>query len=570
VPAGFGAVLDSAVLLDHGLSLLPTRPEAAERPDAAGRHPVRLLLDRAQTRGNALVVLVGEGGLALRLPRGADRRLPTHMAAGNRNRPLPAPVRDFLARALTDRGRTDPAALAAARELLTLSNLPRRPYAAPARALGASLDLAVPVPGGGLFVAGWLHDPQRMVDRFAFTVPGGRPMEIATPSLRFARDDVSKLYKLPPGERPGFAAFLPGPETGAAGGQVRGDLVLRSGERVCLMAPRAPLDLAAARAAVLGAVPPQALGRNGLAEVIAPAVRALHAAHMADRPAPEVIRWGAEVDRPDVSVIIPLYRNLEFLRFQLSSFATDRTLWAQEILFLLDSPEQRDEVEHFLAGLHGLYGLPMTLIVQARNYGYSAANNTAAAFARGRHLLFLNSDVIPDRPGWLPRLAAVLDGNPQVGAVGPKLLFDDDSLQHAGLYFDRDPSGRWYNHHYFKGMPRDFHPACKPRRVPGVTGACLLMSRGLFRTIGGFSEDYVIGDFEDSDLCLRIRAEGCEIVYEPRVELYHLERRSISRHTGYTRGVASLYNGWLHAGRWSDAMADLMRRDWSPTIGDPR
>jgi len=211
----------------------------------------------------------------------------------------------------------------------------------------------------------------------------------------------------------------------------------------------------------------------------------------------------------------------------------------------------------------------MLLLVQSANFGYSAANNAGVAAARAPTLLFLNSDVIPDRAGWLATLGAALRERPGVGAVGPKLLFDDDSLQHAGLYFDRDLQGRWFNHHYFKGLPRDFTAACRPRGVPGVTGACLLMPRAVFEAVGGFCEDYIIGDFEDSDLCLRVRGTGLDIRYAPSVELYHLERRSIGRHQGYTRGVASEYNCWLHARRWAPLMADLMARAWEEDAPSP-
>ncbi len=64
---------------------------------------------------------------------------------------------------------------------------------------------------------------------------------------------------------------------------------------------------------------------------------------------------------------------------------------------------------------------------------------------------------------------------PGVGAVGPKLLFDDGSIQHAGLFFQRDPDGMWLNAHYHKGMPRAWPQGCARRRVPGVTGAALLV-----------------------------------------------------------------------------------------------
>jgi GT2 family glycosyltransferase len=199
------------------------------------------------------------------------------------------------------------------------------------------------------------------------------------------------------------------------------------------------------------------------------------------------------------------------------------------------------------------------LVVMPRNLGYAAANNAGAAVARGAALLLLNSDVVPARPGWLTAMRGALAGK-GVGAVGPKLLFDDGSLQHAGLLFRRDEAGIWFNAHYHKGLPRGWAPANRRRAVPGVTGAALMVRRALFEALGGISEDYIIGDYEDSDFCLRLRATGASIVYVPEAELFHFERRSIHLHSGYTRTLASLYNRRLHHRRWDGAMATLMAR----------
>jgi O-antigen biosynthesis protein len=87
----------------------------------------------------------------------------------------------------------------------------------------------------------------------------------------------------------------------------------------------------------------------------------------------------------------------------------------------------------------------------------------------------------------------------------------------------------------------------------------MLIPRALYEAIGGFTEDYIIGDYEDSDLCLKLRASGRTIRYEPAAELYHFERRSITLHAGYTRTSASAYNKRLHGERWAGAIADLMR-----------
>jgi GT2 family glycosyltransferase len=191
------------------------------------------------------------------------------------------------------------------------------------------------------------------------------------------------------------------------------------------------------------------------------------------------------------------------------------------------------------------------------NFGYAAANNEGVRHARGGTLLLLNSDVVPLAPGWLSAMRAALHRRQRrpVGAVGPKLLFDDGSLQHAGLTFERDFEGRWYNTHFFKGYPRHWPAAQVPRSVPAITGAALLVERDVYESVGGFTQDYIIGDYEDSDLCLKIRACGYDIRYEPAAELYHFERRSIQLHAGYMRTAACAYNRRLHSERWSAAMA---------------
>ncbi|HUN50793.1 MAG TPA: glycosyltransferase, partial [Candidatus Sulfotelmatobacter sp.] len=245
----------------------------------------------------------------------------------------------------------------------------------------------------------------------------------------------------------------------------------------------------------------------------------------------------------------------------IAAFAIDAEIARDvELIYVLDSPEQRAELEHLLRGLHVVTGLPLRLVVMSANFGFAAANNTGVRAARGRHLMLLNSDAIPIVPGWLGRLRAALAARgkgAQTAAVGPKLLFDDGSLQHAGLTFERDIEGRWYNTHFFKGYPRDWPAANMTRSVPGITGAAMLMPRAVYEEVGGFSEDYVVGDYEDSDLCLKIRSAGFDIRYEPRAELYHFERRSIDLHAGYVGTAASAYNRRLHAGRWSDFMGEL-------------
>jgi GT2 family glycosyltransferase len=209
---------------------------------------------------------------------------------------------------------------------------------------------------------------------------------------------------------------------------------------------------------------------------------------------------------------------------------------------VLDDPGRAPQLQQVAGELHALYGLPFKVLTLSRNAGYAAANNIAAEQARGRLLLLLNSDVIPSEPGWLGRMRRFFDATSQIGALGPKLLFEDDSIQHAGMFFERDPiTSWWHNLHFYKGYDRALPAANVSRPVPAVTGACLMTDRVLYQKLRGLSEDYIRGGYEDSDLCLRLKEEGRENWYLADVELYHLEAQSFPIPLRNTTS----YNSWL-------------------------
>lgn len=271
----------------------------------------------------------------------------------------------------------------------------------------------------------------------------------------------------------------------------------------------------------------------------------------------EVIAYGDTPGSPEVSVIVPVYGRLDLVEYQLSHFAADPGFHEVDLLYVLDSPGDADDLRTLLPQLHDLYGVSCRLVVLRENAGFSGANNAGATEARGPILLLLNSDVVPARPGWLAELVAFHRATPGIGALGPKLLYEDDSLQHAGMYFSRVPeSGEWENRHYCKGLHRSLPAANVTRPVPAVTGACLMIDRSLYLSMGGLSGQYVLGDYEDSDLCLRLAEQGHQHWYLAAVELYHLEAQS---HAGAARAPLTRYNRRLHSRHWGERMAAVMR-----------
>lgn len=513
----------------------------------------------------------GAPSLPLRL-RNSVPRLPGLLEAG----PVTTPAERAVAHALFSRIAARPEDLLAAR-LLRDRRLLSRPADArrledPSRPIGGALELAVSDAGGGVFISGWLRDPLGMASggvalRDLMT---GQSISVPPKALhRVARSDLAPQFAKAThgdgGPLPGFLAHLPGAEgmTGGPVGQWGLDLLLASGETIQLVAPPGLLPPDRARSLVLRAVHPQGLTPHILDDCLTPAVGRLQRAVLAGLAAPETVHIGPPPARPRVAIVIPLYRNMRFLPFQIAAFAGDAGLRdAAEIIFVLDSPEQREAVEHLLRGLHAIHALPMTLVVMASNAGYASASNTGAAAARptSRHLLLLNSDVVPDKAGWLAAMLNPMRRDPGVLAVGPKLLFEDGSVQHAGLFFARyGAAGDWLNGHYGKGMPRQHPDVLRARSVPGVTGAALLVQRDAYTRVGGFCTDYVIGDYEDSDLCLRLRELGGDIRYAPAAELYHFERQSITGHAGYAQTLAGAHNRRLHHRRWDTTITALMQ-----------
>jgi len=178
--------------------------------------------------------------------------------------------------------------------------------------------------------------------------------------------------------------------------------------------------------------------------------------------------------------------------------------------------------------------------------------------------LLLNSDVVPIENNWLRDMLDFYKShsgnpnNPEIGALAPKLLYDDNSIQHAGMYFAWDTSKKFYeNLHYYKGYPENYAASNQSMIVPAVTGACLLVSRYKFMQVGKFSTDFIIGDFEDSDLCLKMANQGYAHYYFADSKLYHFERQSMHS-MEETNAARYELNSSLQYAKWGSAITTLM------------
>jgi GT2 family glycosyltransferase len=421
----------------------------------------------------------------------------------------------------------------------------------------------------GLFMCGWIKDPHNLLEKIEIHTDLGFNFTCGAAFFRTERPDVREAFQNTAhggnDDNMGFIAFAPLPlETSNALKNIAKlhsasfTIHIKGGITYNIQPEIHNIDPRTARDVVLKIVAGEKVSEQMLLDCIGPAASTLQRLCMNEVAVKAVYEMGEQVKNPRISLSIPLYKRLDFLKVQFATMSGDPTMKECELIYVLDSPWQEAEVRDFLREYSHLYQLPVKLVVMQHNSGYAAASNTGTKYARGEYIILLNSDVFPCKAGWATEMADFYASKPNIGALAPKLIYEDDSLQHAGMFFAKTTFPDWINLHYYKGYPRHYAPAAISRPVPAVTGACLMMSRKLWEDIGRLSEDYVVGDFEDSDLCLKCADMGLENWYFADAELYHLERQSVPLNNSYADSLAWRYNARQHTQRWDDIITKLM------------
>jgi GT2 family glycosyltransferase len=241
----------------------------------------------------------------------------------------------------------------------------------------------------------------------------------------------------------------------------------------------------------------------------------------------------------ECSIVIPVYNRAELTRQCLDVLLREPpTRTTAEIVVVDDGST---EPQHSIVEA---YGDRVSFVRHERNMGFAAACNDGAAASSGRWLVFLNNDTFP-QVGWLDSLVHYAEEHPRAAAVGSKLVFPNDTIQHAGVVICQD----LYPRHVYAGFPAD-HPAVnRSRAFQSVTAACVLICRNAFVEAGGFDTAFRNG-YEDVDLCLRLGERGYEIHYCHSSVVYHLE--SVSRDD--RRGEVDAANDQLFRDRWADRL----------------
>jgi GT2 family glycosyltransferase len=427
----------------------------------------------------------------------------------------------------------------------------------PERAIVA-IDRAFALGEAGILVYGWKLSPRHKPLEVTVHDERGKRVSVKESFLPLVREDVASAYRerfpaVP--RRCGFILHVPLPtEAGDARAicfhyAERGDVWLR------LPVEQRDTQGVALIKEMLGMIPNPEQLNHYLHEMfdggLGTALEAVNQQRLANAPAVEETldsrQFGEPPVAPRTSIIVPLYGRCDFMRHQLAHFADDDEVRQSDLIYVVDDPSLVEETLSLAARYQWLFDVPFRVVWYGRNLGFAGANNAGAQLARADKLLLLNSDVIPQQPGWLGTLETALDELPEAGAVGPLLQFGDGSIQHAGMHPRRDPQLPGFLLNTHPGMGLQWEGSDAAYEQPLLTAACLILRTEDYADYGGFDEGYVIGDFEDSDLCLGLRTRGKRLYVVPEARLWHLERQSQTLgNVAGVRQLVTLFNGWRY------------------------
>lgn len=257
---------------------------------------------------------------------------------------------------------------------------------------------------------------------------------------------------------------------------------------------------------------------------------------------------------PKVSIIIPFHDHPALLKNCVRSIL-DKTTYKNYELVLMNNNSALEETKMLLQGWSS--DPRIRIFDYPEKFNFSAINNKAVGYCTGSVILFLNNDTEVISPEWLTEMVSHVMRE-HVGAVGAKLYYDDDAVQHAGVIIGMGGIAG----HVFKGLHRNntgpFGRASLTQNYSAVTAACLCIRKSVFEQTGGFDESNLRVAFNDVDLCLKIRRLGYRIVFTPFAELYHYESKS--RGSDFTAERIDEFKREV----------DFMRRTWAQEIAhDP-
>lgn len=235
---------------------------------------------------------------------------------------------------------------------------------------------------------------------------------------------------------------------------------------------------------------------------------------------------------PKVSIIIPNKDEISSLDLCLKSIA--KSTYTNYEVIIVENNSTNEETFAFYDSINYLkpdnerMNIKVVKWESDTGFNYSSINNYGIQYATGEYIILLNNDIEIITYDWIEKMLGFCQ-KVNVGIVGAKLYYPDDTIQHAGIVVGVGGHARGIGANMLTGIDRYdktyFDKTNVVRDVSAVTAACLMIKKSVFDEVGGF-EEYLSVAFNDVDLCLKVRKAGYLIVFNPNVEAYHYESKS--------------------------------------------
>ncbi|AWU96637.1 hypothetical protein [Azospirillum ramasamyi] len=470
-----------------------------------------------------------------------------------------AHARDMLGHLQGDAARRGVAAAIAARYngVETVSQLQ-----APVR---MGLDMAVRVPGAGLFVCGWLLDPTQAV-RAVTVKGGGMTARLDADWSRLGRKDVSDAFAhdplfagrlLPGNDAHGFTAFAREPAGISADAEFHLELALADGIAFLPLPCQPPTGDALRR--MLGSVNPDS---PSIGRVVATHLGPMLRSAASGRPAPSAVLhpMGRALKSPRVSVILPVCDGREDVDLNLARMANDPDFAEAEILVVAGAGTH-ERLAGMVRQAAGFYRLAVGFVAAPAAADPFEAVAASLPHARADRVLLLSPSVLPTERGWLSALERAIRRPNAVGSaalapvmVSPTLLYEDHSIRFAGIVAVEGPGGVAYERR-FAGYPRDWLKEQEASAVDAASADCALLPRELL--VRGMAEGgrYLAPEPKGLDLCLRVRAAGGSCLWLPKVRLVAVDEHPRHARDPRLERMSALVDEWSFAERWKASIA---------------
>jgi len=412
------------------------------------------------------------------------------------------------------------------------------------------MDMVVEIPGGGLLVAGWMLDPERLVSSVVLRA-GNASVRVDNNWTRLPRQDVSNAFqgndlfagRLDPQRHDhGFLAFVPG--LSAAGDtpvyfefEVDPDSVafyplqvVRAMSRRTLERLVSPLDPRTAAAAV-------AIERH-----IGPMMQST------EHPAPRIVEtrdFGFDDTAAAKTLVVGAGADAEEIGVTLSLLALDPE--ARDIPVIISAPiEAFGTIAAEVERLARFYGIGTRLIASEGVQDSCDSFEAAVRATKADTLVFLSAGVLPRRSGWLSGLERAYRKRGGKALVSPTIVYEDESICFAGTWIEE--GGKELVDRYI-GYPRDVILGSKASEVMAGTTTCCIVSRKAIESAGGFTRSYLGTSDKGRDLCLKLRLAGTPSVWLPDVEMVSADDNASAGLPW--RRLAQRIDRWSFDRKWS-------------------